>query len=171
MKIFFTSNLLLSKESMLESRGFTNVEEMNEAIITNWNFKVSPDDIVYHLGNFAWDPLVAEMALSRLNGSINFMAGDWDKALYEVIERFSEHQLLSDQIFYIDSFDIALSYWPLLDWPGRSQGVTHIFGGDKYKTSVNKEEVKINVNCDNWDLSPVELESIRGLIDMFVNEK
>jgi calcineurin-like phosphoesterase family protein len=170
MKIFFTSNLLLSKESMLESRGFDTVEEMNEAIITNWNTKVSSDDIVYHLGNFAWDPLVAETALSRLNGTINFLVGEWDAALFEIIDRYPQHIILKDQIFYIDSFDLALSYWPMLDWPGKRDGVIHLFGGHKYKTIVNKKEIKVNVNCDNWDLTPVELESIKGMVELFTKK-
>lgn len=170
MKIFFTSNLLLSKESMLETRGFDTVEEMNEAIITNWNSKVSLDDIVYHLGNFAWDPLVAETALSRLNGTINFQVGEWDAALFEIIDRYPQHIILKDQIFYIDSFDLALSYWPMLDWPGRSEGVIHLFGGNKHKTIVNKNEIKVNVNCDNWDLMPVELESIKGMVELFTKK-
>lgn len=34
-------------------RPFLSVEEMNETIINNWNKRVSPNDVVYHLGDIA----------------------------------------------------------------------------------------------------------------------
>ena len=38
-----------------EARPFLNVDDMNEAIIENWNAKVKPGDEVYILGDFCFD--------------------------------------------------------------------------------------------------------------------
>jgi calcineurin-like phosphoesterase family protein len=35
-------------------RPFRSVEEMDEAMIANWNAVVGPDDEVWHLGDFAY---------------------------------------------------------------------------------------------------------------------
>jgi len=35
------------------NRPYSSVEEMDKILITNWNKEVAPDDIVYHLGDFA----------------------------------------------------------------------------------------------------------------------
>ena len=39
---------------------------MNETLIENWNSVVIPEDVVYVLGNFAWDPTTAEETLTKL---------------------------------------------------------------------------------------------------------
>ena len=47
---YYTSDLHLDHANMLkfepEARPFTNVDEMNETIIQNWNAKVKPGDEV-----------------------------------------------------------------------------------------------------------------------------
>lgn len=165
--IHFTSNLLLSNPSMVESRGFSSIDEMNETLIQNWNERVKPNDIVYHLGNFAWDPLIADEALEKLNGNINFMTGEWDKALYEVIDRFEGiHQILNNQILFIDSHHLIVSYWPMIEWPGKDIKTTHIHGGS-VKTKIDEEQCRINCNVDNWQLAPIDLDTIKDLSKIF----
>ena len=39
------------------NRPFGSVQEMNEALILNWNKTVTNDDIVYHLGDFCQERL------------------------------------------------------------------------------------------------------------------
>ena len=50
---FFTSDTHFchGREFLYGPRGFTNAEEMNEAIIERWNSVVKPTDLVYHLGD------------------------------------------------------------------------------------------------------------------------
>jgi calcineurin-like phosphoesterase family protein len=46
---------------------------MNSTLIKNWNNKVKKNDVVFHLGNFAWDPVTARKVLKKLNGKIYFL--------------------------------------------------------------------------------------------------
>ena len=39
------------KDFIWKPRGFTNVKDMNEAILEKWNATVKDEDIVYHLGD------------------------------------------------------------------------------------------------------------------------
>lgn len=52
-KIWFTSDTHFCHDRgfLYEPRGFTNVEDMNEAIVQRWNSVVAPEDTVYHLGD------------------------------------------------------------------------------------------------------------------------
>ena len=54
-KIFFTADTHWGHRNIIRycQRPFADVEEMNEALITNWNSTVGKDDIVFHLGDFA----------------------------------------------------------------------------------------------------------------------
>ena len=63
-KTFFVSDTHFNHTNIIKycNRPFNNADEMDAALIKNWNTKVPKDGIVYHLGDFAW-------------GSINY----WEK--------------------------------------------------------------------------------------------
>ena len=62
-----------------EPRGFTSVEEMNEAIIERWNNIVKPGDLVYHLGDIMLsDNKKGIECFNRLNGEIFVIWGNHD---------------------------------------------------------------------------------------------
>lgn len=62
------------------NRPFVTVEEMNESLINNWNNVVSPNDIVWHLGDFSSGTLAQiKEIFNRLNGQINLLIGNHDK--------------------------------------------------------------------------------------------
>jgi calcineurin-like phosphoesterase family protein len=49
MHTFFHRNII-----QYSNRPFESVEDMNEQMIQRWNKQVKKDDIVYHLGDFAF---------------------------------------------------------------------------------------------------------------------
>ena len=60
-------------------RPFDSVEEMDHALIANWNARVGPDDDVWHLGDFAYrSGKTCKSYLSRLNGRIHLIVGNHD---------------------------------------------------------------------------------------------
>ena len=94
MSIFFTSDTHFGHKNIIKfcpwSRGFlSSVDEMNERLIKDWNDAVSPNDDVYHLGDFAFMGRSAtkEMA-SALNGNIHFIIGNHDKQILENADEF-----------------------------------------------------------------------------------
>ena len=80
-EIFVTSDLHIchNKPFLYEPRGFTSIEEMNEAIVERWNSVVRPDDTVWNLGDFALNDIDAAIPyIRRLNGNIMWIAGNHD---------------------------------------------------------------------------------------------
>lgn len=57
---------------------FSSVEEMEATIIDNWNAAVKPQDLVYHLGDFAWKTSDAKRVRPLLNGAIRLIVGNHD---------------------------------------------------------------------------------------------
>lgn len=55
-----------------------DVEEMNNAMVENWNRIVGPDDTVYHLGDFAMAARAVEVFTPRLNGKKILIMGNHD---------------------------------------------------------------------------------------------
>lgn len=58
-------------------RDFASVEEMDETIIDNWNKIVSPNDIVYHLGDVVINKKFLPQ-IARCNGSKRLIQGNHD---------------------------------------------------------------------------------------------
>ena len=59
MKVFMISDTHFGDERILryENRTFSSVEEMDKAIIENWNQVVGEEDMVFHLGDVSsYDP-------------------------------------------------------------------------------------------------------------------
>ena len=53
---YYISDLHFSHKRVIEydNRSFSSVEDMNNALINNWNKVVSKNDTVYVLGDFIW---------------------------------------------------------------------------------------------------------------------
>lgn len=108
---FFTSDTHFWHKNIIRysNRPFDSVEEMNEAIIDNWNSVVGPDDTVFHLGDVALGPW-SEWAgtLSRLNGYKILVVGNHERIFKgekpKMQERFAD--------FYHDFFDEVVDNYP-----------------------------------------------------------
>ena len=79
--IYLTSDLHLchDKDFCYTPRGFSCIEDMNAAIIANWNATVFPDDDVYVLGDLVLTDVEEGIRLlSKLNGYIHIIRGNHD---------------------------------------------------------------------------------------------
>ena len=80
-KIFYIADLHLQHSNIIkfDKRPFTTVEEMDDALISNWNAVVDKGDHVYHLGDFCWGKKDAWIKyLKLLNGNIHIIKGNHD---------------------------------------------------------------------------------------------
>jgi calcineurin-like phosphoesterase family protein len=81
IEAFFTSDHHFGHKNILnyekEARPFSSVEEMNEVMIERWNNVVHRNDIVYHLGDFAFGKHNIQIA-ERLNGKKRLILGNHD---------------------------------------------------------------------------------------------
>jgi calcineurin-like phosphoesterase family protein len=169
-KIFVTSDTFLGRVRILNltNRPFKNIKEMNEFIIKQWNTVVGPDDIVYHLGNLVWAPLETEELIIRLNGNIKLLLGDYDDAALETSKYLKNKIEIIPVGFYKEpKTNTILSHWPMLDWPGKDEGVFHFHGHSLLKNPLDLQiSNRVNACCDNWNFTPIEILS---MIELFKN--
>lgn len=173
-KIFLTSDTFFGRSQIIEiaNRPFADVEEMNEELIKLWNKVVGVDDIVYHLGNFAWSPVVADDVLKKLNGNITFMVGEYDDALLEIADYYEGIKVLANDIHKDYDNKLLLSHWPLAEWPGKEKGIYHFHGHSLKNLKTNLKEMnRINICCDNWNYTPQELNSLFEIFNSFKSDK
>jgi calcineurin-like phosphoesterase family protein len=82
MSLFFTSDHHFGHKNIIRyaARPFRDVAEMNEHMVQAWNFMVQPDDVVYHLGDFAMGPIEEGLDfVRRLNGTKILVIGNHDR--------------------------------------------------------------------------------------------
>lgn len=79
--IWFTSDTHFSHHNIIQycNRPFKDTDEMNKVLIQNWNNVVMPDDIVWHLGDFALgDKTKIPEIVQKLHGNIRLVKGNHD---------------------------------------------------------------------------------------------
>ena len=151
-KTYVTSNLQLGRPSTIKkyNRDFSNVDEMTDALINNWNTVVTKDDTVYHLGNFAHDPKTAQDAMLRLNGKIFFCLGEHDRA----VEMLDSKNMLRPGCKIIKCIEtnsdhkVSLSYYPLGAWPGKTKKWFSIIGypAKQFKSDPKKRIINVSIH-------------------------
>ena len=169
LDFFITSDTWFGRPQILDianRTSFSSIEKMNEVFIKNWNSLVKPDDIVFHLGNFAWDPITARKVFKKLNGEISFLIGHSDDALLEVESEFSNINIINGQIVELPDHDSVLCHYPLEVWNGKFSGTLHFHGHTTYshKTDLSVSN-RINVCPDFWDYYPVKYSTIKYIIN------
>lgn len=178
--IFFTSDSHYGHSNIIWmcKRPYTNVEEMNRKLIENWNNVVKPDDLVFHLGDFAFggQPLWRSIR-EQLNGNIILIKGNHDdrnlkngcKVLFDGVY---------DQVkFYIENRCIYLNHYPFLCYGGRyrseEDAVLQLFGhvhSGPNSTGLDNDRLKMlfpyqyDVGVDNNNYTPVSWEQIKEII-------
>lgn len=182
-KIYFTSDLHFchDKEFIWKERGFKNVTEMNEAIISNWNSIVQPGDEVYVLGDLIMnDNETGIKLIKQLKGSIHIILGNHDtatrKALYE--DCYNVVSVDYALPFKYRGQNFYLSHYPTLTANGDDEkplktrvinlcGHTHT----KDKWSDMDKGLIYHVEVDAHDCKPVCIETILEEIKNYIEKE
>lgn len=82
MARFFVSDLHINHKNVIDfcDRPYSSVEEMDEAIIEQWNLQVNPKDTVYFLGDFGINKkkILDPDIVNKLNGKKHAIIGNHD---------------------------------------------------------------------------------------------
>lgn len=174
-KIFFTSDLHIGLKHIiaLDKSHFNSVEEMEETIISNWNKKVSANDLVYIIGDLFYRPLYweqygepsgCEEFLGKLNGKKVLIRGNHDGWMKEErFGKFFEKMCIMDEI-EVEGTKCVLFHYPLLDWQGRGKGVVNLFGHmhnnheNSHKIAFERGAYNVGVAVNNYE--PVTLDEL-----------
>jgi len=118
-------------------RPFETVEEMNEALISNWNKVVSSKDEVYHLGDVSLcNVSKTKEILDRLNGKIYLISGNHEHSALDkkCIDRFE--WVKPYHKFDVDIEEvktrICLMHFPIACWDKMHYGAIHLHGHSHY---------------------------------------
>lgn len=179
---FFTSDTHFGHANIIRfcNRPFKNVEEMDEALIENWNQVVSEDDIVFHLGDFAFGgSSVWNSIIPRLNGHINLIIGNHDrKNLRQGYMSYFDMVVPQLQI-EIEDNSIYLNHYPFLCYGGSYRGVWQLFGHVHSGPQADGLDIsrlrvllptQYDVGVDNNNFTPISYREVKEKIESQKNE-
>jgi calcineurin-like phosphoesterase family protein len=145
---------------------------MNETLVKKWNSKVKNEDIIYHIGDFAFKGSNNTRKWEeKLNGSIVHIQGNHD--LNNGVKTF-----IVKCIMEFGNKSILVQHHPphtIQEIPEWCDFVLCGHVHDKWKHKVIEGIPIINVGVDVWDFEPVSVESILKYFHLvknnLVNEK
>ena len=167
--IFFTADLHLGHANVIQycNRPFESADEMDEALIQNWNNTVKPRDEVYILGDFTMgSPAKAHGYLTRLKGRKYFIRGNHDRFLKGFAPYESDFEWIKEyHVLKIEGHRLVLFHYPILEWDQFYRGSIHCFG-HVHNSEKSAERLALltgpafNVGVDVNDFRPVSLIEI-----------
>lgn len=142
-------------------RPFANVEEMNEALVANWNKVVGPRDTVYHLGDLFLLPSgEAKKICARLNGNICLVRGNHDRTAELLKGAFAwikdYHELkVADPDAPGDKQHIVLCHYALRVWNRSRHGAWHLYGHSHGTLPEIAGQLAFDVGVDCHEFTPL----------------
>jgi calcineurin-like phosphoesterase family protein len=102
-----------------------DIVSWNQFLINKWNNKVSPNDTVYFLGDFALKINLEEIKKIKnsLNGKIIFIKGNHDKESLTNLKDLVVIDKLNDK-----NVSVYLSHYPTFCFPGSAYNNYHFYG-------------------------------------------
>jgi len=181
-KIFFTAdthyhhpNIVGPSVSTWKSgfRNFDTIEQMDDTLANNINERISEDDILFHLGDFAWGDRNVEWFRKRIIcKSIYLILGNHDKE----IRKRAKLQSLFTKVFefgteiLINNTRFVLCHYALKVWHQWAQGSIHLYGHSHGNLPASGKSKDIGVDTNNfypYSLSEIinEMEKIPLIIN------
>lgn len=164
--IFFTSDTHYFHTNVIKysSRPFNNINEMNAALISNWNNVVNKSDIVYHLGDVAFTKDANSIIdiFKQLNGKKYLIYGNHDKFLRK--QRDLLYNLFDNAYDILDIMhegqSIVMSHYPMVEWNRGHYGSWMLHGHCHGTLPVTKfKRLDVGVDCFNY--TPVSFEQVK----------
>lgn len=175
--IFFSSDHHFFHKNVIEytNRPFSSVEEMNESMIERHNKVVTPQDIVYFIGDFAFtsDENAVVNILRRLNGEKHFVVGNHDKIMFKenIRKQFNSFSTSAHKEIYVSDLEargskrsITLCHYAMRVWNKSHHGAYHLYGHSHGSLPDDPNSLSFDVGVDSWDYTPISYEQVKEVM-------
>lgn len=161
--IFYTADLHFGYLPLVEKRGFSSVEEMDESLIRAWNRVVGPEDTVYLLGDIGWNEgHVPCRTLARLNGRKHLVRGNHDTGYVDAPLLYRYFESVTDFLEIDDGGEhLFLSHYPMLYSKPKGYMIHgHLHNSPQFHDILAQMPRILNAGVDVNDLAPVTLAQL-----------
>jgi calcineurin-like phosphoesterase family protein len=142
-------------------RPFSDVEEMNDAMIHRNNRIVKPGDRVYHLGDFIMgDNDAAREIISHLVGQHIFIKGSHDKWLPKTHPMLMEIYVCDEKLIPGTKIPsaVTLCHYAMRMWSRSHYGAIQLYGHSHGRLKPQGRQMDVGVDC--WGYGPVNFDAV-----------
>ena len=167
--IFFTSDNHFGHANIIKhsNRPYASVEEMDDALVTNWNERVKPEDTIYHIGDFAFKmrTKAINMVMSRLNGHKFLIYGNHDKK--EVLRSEGWTWQGPYKRIKVNGQGIILFHYGCRVWDGSHRGTWQLYGHShgSLPDDPNTKSFDVGVDCHNY--APLHFDEVSKIMENY----
>ncbi len=169
MSIFVTADTHFDHPNIIGhcDRPFKNADEMNQTLVDNWNAVVQSRDIVYILGDFAFQG--HRHWIHATKGKKILITGNHDKMSYDILKDFRDvHSLLDTRI---GGQKVTMCHYPMVSWRASFHGAWHLYGHTHGRTIEYDDKPMFDVGVDVWDYAPVPWDVVRMKMQLIEQTK
>jgi calcineurin-like phosphoesterase family protein len=136
--------------------------EMDEELIESWNKVVSPSDVVYHMGDFAFAKTteILNAYIGRLNGAIHLIKGNHDHS--KVLKGAKFATVNSTDMVKCNDHEIFLSHYAHRVWNKSHRGSWHLYGHSHGTLPDIQTSLSIDVGMDCRGFRPMSFDEVEG---------
>ena len=134
-------------------RNFDSIEQMDNTLVANINELISENDILFHLGDFAWGERNVEWFRKRINcKNIYLILGNHDKE----IRKKEKLQSLFTKVFdfgteiEINNTRFILCHYAMKVWNQWAHGSIHLYGHSHGNLPSNGRSKDIGIDTNNF---------------------
>ncbi|MGE7368305.1 hypothetical protein ACQKKX_04440 [Neorhizobium sp. NPDC001467] len=174
---FYISDTHFCHDNILrmQPRLFESIEQHDEHLIQRWNAVVDPEDVVYHLGDFALglnNPDRIRSIFHRLNGRKFLIYGNHDVRrdgdLHPTIAGLDWAARPEALMFVRDEGQhVVLSHYAQRAWQGHLKGHWHFFGHAHGRLESLGRSRDVGVDLPDVNFTPRTFKQLtKGLTDV-----
>lgn len=160
MATFFTSDTHFGHAGALSlyRRPFPSVAAMDAATVERWNEVVTPEDEIWHLGDFAIKQPKARVAelLAQLNGRKHLVTGNNDPPETTGLAGWASVQPYAELV--LKGTRLVLCHYAFRTWRDMGRSSINLHGHSHGR--LKPQPRQFDVGVDVWDFRPVTLESM-----------
>lgn len=173
-KVWFTADTHFGHKNVIKycNRPYETVNQMNNALIENWNNSVEPEDVVFHLGDFAFLQDSTEI-INALNGKIYLIPGNHDKQIVGqsnnvfnppdgLTTKFRIMEPLLDVDIQVEDekLRLVLCHYAMRVWNKSHYGAIHLYGHSHGTLPDDPNSLSMDVGVDCHNYSPISLDDV-----------
>ncbi len=176
MTIWFTADQHFNHVNIIGycNRPFRDIYAMNDMIIRQHNTVVAPDDVVWHLGDFAMSKSGQEvrLLLEQLHGQHHLVTGNHDYLTPKQFERAGFVSITTCEM--VGGFHLA-HHPPYSRGAGKNWLTAHVHDLWTFKPLYKPYSVRsggmMNIGVDTWDFRPISLQKVEREFNKFLRDE
>lgn len=164
---YYISDLHLCYEDSIKkyNRPFSNLKEMHNCFIANWNKTVTDKDTVFILGDVGlpvdkYETNKIIQIIKNLKGRKVLIQGNHD---YKLLREIKFRELFEEITIYKEIYDcgkkVILMHYPLEDWKFKEKGSYHLHG-HTHTNNISHIDRRLNVCCEKINYVPRRIEEL-----------